>query len=541
MSVPNSELDVVGRVAEAFLARYRRGERPSVTEYTDKYPELAEQIRDLFPALAVLEELGSVEGLRKESSTGTVPGKGKVPEQLGDYRILREVGRGGMGIVYEAVQESLGRHVALKVLCVHGLLSPTHLERFKREARAAARLHHTNIVPVHGLGEHEGTYYYAMQFIQGQGLDEVLKEVKQFRGRKGPSPAGDPEPAADQSQRLAQGLLSGHFAGAEASSSALVSSDPPTALSSTRSASGTELTAQSEAQYYRSVAQMGAQVAAGLDYAHKQGIVHRDVKPSNLLLDARGTVWITDFGLAKTEGTDELTHTGDIVGTLRYMAPEQFCGRADPRSDVYSLGITLYELLTLRPAFEDCYRPRLIERVTHEDPPWPRKVDRSIPRDLETIVLKAIAKEPDRRYQTTAELAEDLGRFLAGEPLRARRIGVWERGVKWVKRRPAVAALLAVSAAAALTLLAGTLVHNAQLGAALLDTQASLEKVRRAEEQARIAEQEKTRQLAIAYVREAQARRTSGLVGRRFESLDLLKQAVELFRGLGELDENRTL
>src|SRR5262245_47451246 len=198
MSGLHSELDPVGAVAEDFLTRYRGGERPSLTEYTEKYPELAEPIRELFPALVVMEELGSVEGAGIRPAPAAAPGK--APEQLGDYRILREVRRGGMGIVYEAVQESLGRHVALKVLPVHGLLSPTHLERFRREARAAARLHHTNIVPVHGVGEHEGFHYYAMQFIQGQGLDEVLKEVKRLRGKKDTSSAEDADPGADPSQ-----------------------------------------------------------------------------------------------------------------------------------------------------------------------------------------------------------------------------------------------------------------------------------------------------------------------------------------------------
>src|SRR5262249_4655875 len=214
-------------------------------------------------------------------------------------------------------------------------------------------------------------------------------------------------------------------------------------------------------------------------------------------------------------------------GTLRYMAPERLHGWSDPRSDIYGLGITLYELLTLRPAFDHADRPRLIEQITHDDPPRPRKVDRSIPRDLETIVLKAIDKEPGRRYQTAAELAEDLGRFLAGEPVRARRVGGGARAVKWVKRLPALAALLAVRAAAAVFLMAGALVHNAQLEVAL--------------EEARRAEREKTEQLAISFFKEAQARRNSGLVGRRFGSLEALKKAVEQFRALGQLDEPRTL
>ncbi len=192
-------------------------------------------------------------------------------------------------------------------------------------------------------------------------------------------------------------------------------------------ANPTELTSQQDAQYHRSVAQMGVQVANGLDYAHKQGVLHRDIKPSNLLLDAKGTVWITDFGLAKAEGADDLTETGDIVGTVRYMAPERFNGWSDPRSDVYSLGITLYEILTLHPALTNSSRMRLIERIMYDDPIRPRRLDHTIPRDLETIVLKAINKEPGRRYQTAAELADDLNSFLAGRPVRARRTSIWDR------------------------------------------------------------------------------------------------------------------
>src|SRR5262249_27048006 len=266
-------------------------------------------------------------------------------------------------------------------------------------------------------------HYYAMQFIQGQGLDEVLKEVKRLRGQKPAAPAGFPE--MSHSPSLAQGLLSGGLAQAAASASTVITSNPSVATASANSASGSELTTQPEAQYFRSVAQMGVQVAGALDYAHKQGILHRDIKPSNLLLDARGTVWVTDFGLAKAEDAEELSHTGDIVGTLRYMAPERFTGWSDPRSDVYGLGITLSEMLPLRPAFHESNRAQLVERITRDDPPPLRKLDRSIPRDLETIVLKAIAKEPTRRYRTAGELADDLRRFLAGEPVRARRVGMW--------------------------------------------------------------------------------------------------------------------
>ena len=182
------------------------------------------------------------------------------------------------------------------------------------------------------------------------------------------------------------------------------------------------------------------QVAEGLAYAHSQGIVHRDIKPSNLLLDAKGTVWITDFGLAKAEGTDALTHTGDIVGTLRYMAPEHFDGWSDPRSDVYSMGVTLYELLTLQYLFQEPNRAKLVESVMHVAPASPRKLDKKVPRNLETIILKAIAKEPAERYATAEQMAEDLGRFLADKPVLARRASPTEQAWRWCRRNPALAA-----------------------------------------------------------------------------------------------------
>jgi serine/threonine protein kinase len=276
------------------------------------------------------------------------------------------------------VQESLGRHVALKVLAFHGIVKPTYLERFSREARAAAQLHHTNIVPVFGIGEHQGIHYYAMQFIQGQGLDVVLKEVKLLRPRasgasSGSQPAENSERFRELTVSIAHSLLTGHTERSigenggprldwiAPADSATTDSDKQVATSPTPPDDDSGLARQPEAQYLRSVARLGVQVAEALDYAHKQGILHRDIKPSNLLLDTRGLVWITDFGLVKAEGSDELTSPGDIVGTVRFMAPERFQGKTDPRNDIYGLGITLYEMLTLRPAFEDANRARLIE------------------------------------------------------------------------------------------------------------------------------------------------------------------------------------
>jgi serine/threonine protein kinase len=375
MSDSNSGRDPVEELAEEFAARYRRGEHPSVSEYTDKYPDLAEQIRELFPALVAMEQLGSVAGPPTGPFEPKAGDRDILPELLGDYRILREVGRGGMGVVYEAVQESLGRHVALKILPFHRLMDPLHLERFRREARAAAQLHHTNIVPVFGVGQAEGIHYYAMQFIQGQGLDAVLQEVRRLRSSKG-TEAEDKQPPRELSLSIAQGLLTGQFQKAAVSAchafaapDAMGGPGEPLGAAKACHPAGnadmqSKLASQTEWQYRRGVAQVGVQVAEALAYAHRQRIMHRDIKPANLLLDMQGTVWITDFGLAKTEGSDELTSPGNTVGTVRFMAPERFQGQADPRSDLYSLGITLYEMLTLQPAFADSNRARLVERVT---------------------------------------------------------------------------------------------------------------------------------------------------------------------------------
>ena len=358
MSHTDSEADPLVDLAQEFADRYRRGERPSLSDYAGRYPEHAERIQRIFPAMVAMERLGSA-----EEWSGTAAGAYRRPEppldRLGEYRILRELARGGMGVVYEAVQESLGRHVALKVLPFHRLVRESQLERFRREARAAARLHHSNIVPVFGVGESDGVHYYAMQYIQGQNLEVVLQEVRRLRGLPAESWGASTRPS-DLGKSLARELLSGGLDRAvavepvatEVRAAPVVSvGSSPTIVEPAGPGSGSELAAQPEIQYIRSVARIGLQVAEALDYAHHQGVLHRDIKPANILLDTQGTAWVTDFGLAKADDSVELTNQGDIVGTLRYMAPERFGGRADRRSDVYGLGLTLYEMLTLRSAF----------------------------------------------------------------------------------------------------------------------------------------------------------------------------------------------
>jgi serine/threonine protein kinase/WD40 repeat protein len=493
MSTSESRSGVVLELAEEFLERYRQGQRPSLKEYIDRHPSLADEIREVFPAMAMMEKIAVADESLAGDPTGAVPQAKALPlEQLGDYRILREIGRGGMGVVYEAEQVSLGRHVALKVLPPQAIRDAKQARRFEREAKAAARLHHTNIVPVFGVGEHDGTPYYVMQFIQGLGLDEVLDELKRMRpAGAGPRPAGPDAPAdadgegertraarrdvsvADIAHSLLTGWLelrpasdletgTGPQATATFDSRPPAFSDPepaPSPSGSGRPPDPSSLSGSSAAllgggtsadgrgsrggrpTYWQGVARIGTQVADALEYAHKQGIVHRDIKPSNLLLDTRGTVWVTDFGLAKANDQPNLTHTGDILGTLRYMPPEAFEGKTDHRSDVYSLGLTLYELLAFRPAFGEKDRGRLVRQVTTEEPPRLGSVNPEVPRDLETIVHKAIDREPSQRYPSSGEMAADLQRFLDDEPIQARRQTAVERLRRWARHNPEIAAL----------------------------------------------------------------------------------------------------
>jgi WD40 repeat protein/serine/threonine protein kinase/tetratricopeptide (TPR) repeat protein len=472
MATPPSGSDLFNELAHEFAERYRRGERPPLEEYTDRYPDLADEIRELFPTLVMMERLGSGVAGSGPRATGSIAAAAPVPERLGDFRIVREIGRGGMGIVYEAVQESLGRHVALKVLLVGHRIGPVQLKRFEREAKAAALLHHTNIVPVFGVGQHEGVHFYAMQYIQGQSLDVVLREVIDRRGQRGAESTCDEAEsmAASLAGELAMGLRPvSSVRPAESQSNVMTQADGAVPASTlVRTADGGALTdgasssssilGRKAAPYYRGVARACAQAAEALDYAHSHGVLHRDIKPANLLLDLQGTVWVADFGLAKADGSDELTSPGDVVGTLRYMAPERFRNIADARSDIYSLGMTLYEMLTLKPAFATSERAVLVYAILHQEPARPRKHDPRIPRDLETIVLKAIAKDPSQRFSSAGEMARELGRFGAGRPIHSRAVSPPERVWRWCRRNPmlagavgsAVTALIAVAALAVL-------------------------------------------------------------------------------------------
>jgi serine/threonine protein kinase/WD40 repeat protein len=418
-----------------------------------------------------------------------------IPEVLGDYQIIREVGRGGMGIVFEARQISLDRRVALKVLPGLSLLGSNRLERFQREAKAAGRLHHTNIVPVYGFGEQDGAHYFVMQFVSGVSLEQVIDEFRALPPEAGGAEASPPAASAESAWLADDG---------SAPMTSLADSPMPRQVGGIF---GSKV-------FYQRVARLGMQAAEALDYAAQQGVLHRDIKPANLLLEASGQIWVTDFGLAKLSDSDDLTHSGELFGTLRYMPPERFAGCFDARSDVYSLGLTLYELLTLQRPFADAERSRLMAQIVNETPPRPRQFNPAIPRDLETIVMKAIAHEPQARYASAGAMADDLRRFLADRPIHARRTSALERIWRWSRRNPGWTALWS-----AVALLGVTIVVISMLSAHWLGAEAAKSK---------LAERQAREQLWLAKRNEAHGWRLSHGPGQRFESLRAIANALQL-------------
>jgi serine/threonine protein kinase len=440
----------LGVLIDELTCRLQAGQVVDVPAFLAAHPEHAKRLQQLLPALQMLADVGRSPAAG--SGEGLLPAEAADPMigTLGDFRLLREVGRGGMGVDYEAVQISLGRRVALKVLPFAAALDGRQLQRFKNEAQAAAHLHHTHIVPVYGVGCERGVHYYAMQFIDGRTLAAMIHELRQTAGLEGPPTERLAGPAAPHDPATGP-WAPGQGAHADPQPTG-PHTPPPSPATVTQPAA--PLTSGSSTRgrgFFRTAAHLGVQAAEALEHAHQLGVVHRDIKPANLLVETSsplsplGTapggeglrLWITDFGLAHCQDQAGLTMTGDLVGTLRYMSPEQVLAKrvpVDHRTDVYSLGVTLYELLTLRPAFAGSNRPELLRQIAFEEPRPPRQHDRAIPAELETIVLKALEKNPAERYATAQELADDLQRYLNDEPIRARRPTVLHRVRKWARR-----------------------------------------------------------------------------------------------------------
>jgi len=474
--------DRLNEILLDYVEAVERGEVPDRDRLIDSHPEYAAQLAAFFRTRDHLDHLAAplraVAGANVRPGTppdldatgfapGSAPGCPLPPAtvgRVGDFRLIREVGRGGMGVVYEAEQVSLRRRVALKVLPFASAVDPRHLQRFRNEAQAAAQLHHTHIVPVFAVGAEGGVHFYAMQFIDGQSLGQLLTELR----RAGRSPAPRPSVVSPD--------------GAPPSGAGGPSGAP--VLSTEHN--------ERRRDYFRRITALVRQAADALDYAHQVGVVHRDIKPANLLLDTTGRLWVTDFGLAQIRNDVGLTATGELLGTVRYMSPEQALGQpglVDHRADIYSLGVTLYELLTLAPVFDGDDRRVFIKRLTDDDPRPPRAVDRSIPAELETVVLKAIAKLPADRYGSAREFAADLQRFLDDRPILARRPTFADRAAKWVRRHRGA------TLAAALVLLLGSVglaVSTAVIAREHANTKAALKGEREANERERDRAREAT-------------------------------------------------
>jgi serine/threonine-protein kinase len=415
-------------VLVACLEALENGRQPDPEELRARYPEFAAELAEFFAHRAHLDRLAApLRPVAQAASQVTPPGMqpptlgsetDASPEgprrHFGDYELLAEIARGGMGVVYRAHQVSLNRTVALKMILAGNLASPADVQRFHSEAEAAAHLDHPHIVSIYEVGERDGQHYFSMKVIEGGSLAQHV-------GRFPPEP--------------------------------------------------------------RAAARLLATVAAAVHHAHQHGILHRDLKPGNILLDANGQPHVTDFGLARRLAADKgLTQSGAIVGTPSYVAPEQM---ADTKralttaADVYALGAILYELLTGRPPFQGATPLDTLLQARDQEPERPRALNSRVDRDLETICLKCLQKDPRKRYGSAEALAQDLERWLAGEPIRARRSSAGERLVKWVRRRPASAALAAVSGLAAVGLLLGAWGHTAQMRVALREAQAAREEADR--------------------------------------------------------------
>jgi eukaryotic-like serine/threonine-protein kinase len=431
-----AESSQVVAALEEYQAALRCGHTLDRAAFLIEHADVAAKLNECLDALELIQSVaGAVAPETCAAECGSLLRSGAI---LGDFRVVREIGRGGMGVVYEA--EQLGApelRVALKVLSAAALLDTRALQRFRVETQAAACLNHPNIVPVLAVGSEMGTPFYAMPLIKGRSLAEIVGAIRERRRKSTHSP----EP--------------GHTDG--------LFQQPWTAM----------------------VARLGVQAAQALEHAHSLGIIHRDVKPSNLLIDNEGRLWVTDFGLARITRDDRgLTRTGDLVGTLRYMSPEQVRGEAgagDVRTDIYALGATLYEAITLRPIFQACDRAALLHRILHDEPVHPRTIDRTIPKDLETIILKAIDKLPSSRYDTAGELADDLHRLLDHRPIRARRPSAFERSLRWSNKHRL---LLGTSVAGVMLCMA---IGTVTLWRAKQQVEATLIKIRDARVQERLA------------------------------------------------------
>ncbi len=464
---------------DRYLISLEKGDRLDAAELKRRNPDLAEPFEIYLTKLDAL--YGVSVGFQVSETIGAVrPAVGML---LGDFLIQREIGRGGMGVVYEANQQSLGRRVAIKLLPLASLLDATQIARFKNEAHAAGLLDHPHIVPVHSVGSDQGLHYYAMQYIDGVSMDDWIAGVRN-------------ETNTDQKSCPPSPPLRGRGVGGEGATGMdgyCIAPSPPTPLP--HEARGRGEPGHRRNSYDRSlnfsttstnsVLQWGIDIADALHVAHVNGVIHRDVKPSNLMLDKSGKIWITDFGLARCQNDVSLTRSGDVIGTMRYMSPEQARGQSaliDGRADVYSLAATLYEMLALRPAHEGDDAATILQNIDQREVTPLRQLRPDLPRDLQTVIAKAMGKRRDDRYETAHEFAEDLGRVLAGEPTLARPPTAMDRIVRLASKHHRAASIILLFVTFAL---GGLAVANTKLATAKAASDANAARALRGEQLAR--------------------------------------------------------
>lgn len=431
----------LSEILDRYLSAIEQGAPLNSEKLKEENVDLAEQLQLYFERLDQLHEISA--GFQNRESQGAFEnGESRLAsneKRLGDFILGKEIGRGGMGVVYDAQQISLGRRVALKVLPFAAVLDSKQIARFKNEAKAAAQLLHPNIVPVFAVGSERGVHYYAMQFIDGQPLDRAIAELRECRNSR-------TEIAPRETSRTGRSR-------AGAASKKNVAKQGATTASTVPQAGARPFLSRNTSNrqdFFQAVMRLGIQAAEALHAAHEFGVIHRDIKPSNLLLDQDGKLWVTDFGLARIQNDATLSRTGDVVGTMRYMSPEQAHGQSamvDHRSDVYSLGATLFELLALRPVFLDDDRQVLLRQIDQHEPPRLSQLCPGIPIDLETVVMKAMSKLREDRYATAQALADDLRRVLEGKPTLAKPPSMTDRLTKFARRHRRIVSAAAIVSA----------------------------------------------------------------------------------------------
>lgn len=384
----NSNRDPLEVAISEYTELKRLGQSPSIDEFASRYPALATEIQELFPLIENLERWKNnkeVECLRRN-----VP-KEFPFDQLGDYKLVKELGRGGMGVVFEGFHQVSHHRVAIKLLPWRFAADmPVWKSRLQREASTIAALKHPNIVQIYSFAEDQGYYYYVMQLIEGECLDKIIGQLRRERTH---SPTIRRFPTED-------------------------------------SVAKTELTWDS----WRGFAKVADQVAQAISCAHRHEVLHNDIKPSNLIVRSNGQVILTDFGIGRPRESD-VEDDDHSVGTLRYMAPERWQGSSTPRSDIYSLGVTLYELATQTPIFDVRQRSQLRDAVLKNDPIPPSRHVPDIPPPLERIIMKSIAKDPRDRYESAIEMANDLRRFINRQPVKAKGKNLFQRAIAWWSKR----------------------------------------------------------------------------------------------------------